>query len=374
VTEACPGGSPPPGRWGARWRGAVRWRGDTARRWALLVVLTVAGTAGLDVLAVPSPALFAGLVVAAALALLGAGPARVARPATAAAQAVIGVVIGVLARAETLVAVAQHWLAVLVVGTATLALSMAAGLLLGLRPGVTPLTGMLALTAGGASGLVAVSRELGGDERVVAVVQYLRVVLVTVSMPVVAALLYGASGGAGSGAAAGPSAPWSAGLALTVGCAAVGVPVARLLKVPAGALLGPMVVALVCTLLGLSHAAAPPSALVELAYAVIGWQAGVRFTRESLRTVAALLPAAVGLIAAVVAACAALGALLARLTGTTPLEGYLATTPGGIYAVLATAISSGVDVAFVVAVQVLRVIVMLLVAPVVARRVARLRR
>src|SRR6185295_17343292 len=192
---------------------AARWRGDTARRWALLV--------------------------AAALALLGAGPARVARPATAAAQAVIGVVIGVLARAETLVAVAQHWLAVLVVGTATLVLSMAAGLLLGLRPGVTPLTGMLALTAGGASGLVAVSRELGGDDRVVAVVQYLRVVLVTVSMPVVAALLYGASGGAGPGPA-GPSAPWYTGLALTAGCAAVGVPLARLAKVPAGALLGPM--------------------------------------------------------------------------------------------------------------------------------------
>jgi hypothetical protein len=285
------------------------------------------------------------------------------------------VVIGVLARAETLVAVAQHWLAVLVVGTATLALSMAAGLLLGLRRGVTPLTGMLALTAGGASGLVAVSRELGGDDRVVAVVQYLRVVLVTVSMPVVAAALYGASGGGGPGAGVpGPSAPWPTGLALTAGCAAVGVPLTRLLKVPAGALLGPMALALVLTLTGLSRGATPPAALVELAYAVIGWQAGVRFTRESLRTVARLLPAAVGLIAAVVVLCAALGALLARLTGATPLEGYLATTPGGIYAVLATAISAGVDVAFVVAVQVLRVVVMLLVAPTVARWVAHLRR
>ncbi len=45
-----------------------------AARWALLVALTAAGTAGLDVLAVPSPALFAGLVAAALLALLGAGP------------------------------------------------------------------------------------------------------------------------------------------------------------------------------------------------------------------------------------------------------------------------------------------------------------
>ncbi len=341
-----------------------------AARWALLVAVTAAGTAGLDALAVPSPALFAGLVAAALLALLGRAPGRVARPLSTSAQAVVGVVIGVLARPDTLVAVAHDWLPVLLVGSGTLALSMAAGLLLGRMPGVSPLTGMLALTAGGASGLVAVSRELGGDERVVAVIQYLRVVLVTVSMPLVATAVYGASGSAGS-APAPDGGAWYTGLLLTVGCGAVGVPLARLLRVPAGGLLGPMTVALVLTLTGVAGAAAPPAVLVELAYAVIGWQAGVRFTRESLRVVAGLLPAAVGLIAAVVAMSAALGALLARLTGVTPLEGYLATTPGGIYAVLATAISAGVDVAFVVAVQVLRVVVMLLVAPAVARRVGR---
>jgi hypothetical protein len=339
-----------------------------AARWALLVALTAAGTAGLDALAVPSPALFAGLVAAMLLALAGSSPGRVARPLSTSAQAVVGVVIGVLARPETLVAVARSWLPVLLIGCGTLALSMAAGSLLGRRPGVSTLTGMLALTAGGASGLVAISRELGGDDRVVAVIQYLRVVLVTVSMPLVAAAVYGASGGAGSGAAA--TGPWYTGLLLTVVCAAVGLPPARLLHVPAGGLLGPMTVALVLTLTGVVGDVAPPDLLVELAYAVIGWQAGVRFTRESLRLVAGLLPAAVALIAAVVVVSAALGALLARLTGATPLEGYLATTPGGIYAVLATAISSGVDVAFVVAVQVLRVIVMLLVAPAAARWVA----
>jgi uncharacterized protein len=61
------------------------------------------------------------------------------------------------------------------------------------------------------------------------------------------------------------------------------------------------------------------------------------------------------------------------VTGVTPLEGYLATTPGGVYAVLATAISSGADVTFVVAVQVLRVVVMLVLAPAVARLVGRRR-
>jgi len=358
VTEA-----PPPDEPGRR---------RLVARWALLVALTAAGTVALDALAVPSPALFAGLVGAAALALLGLAPGRVARPLSISAQAVVGVVIGVLARSETLVAVARDWLPVLLVGSGTLALSMAAGLLLGRSRGVSALTGMLALTAGGASGLVAVTRELGGDERVVAVVQYLRVVLVTVSMPVAAGAVYGASADAVSGPES-AGAPWYLGLLLTVACGAVGVPLARQLRVPAGGLLGPMTVALVLTLTGVAGGAVPPSALVELAYAVIGWQAGVRFTRESLRVVAGLLPAAVALIAAVVAACAALGALLARLTGATPLEGYLATTPGGIYAVLATAISSGVDVAFVGAVQVLRVVVMLLVAPAIARVVARRR-
>ena len=267
----------------------------------------------------------------------------------------------------------------------------------------------MALTAGGASGLVAVSRDLGGDDRAVAVVQYLRVVLVTVSMPIVAAVVYDAPGdagpaGAGSGgtaaaaraaaslqeshvhatwlqergfpamAVAVPAGPVSAslaGLLLTAVCAAIGLPLARLLRVPAGGLLGPMIVALVLTLAGVTGAARPPVLLVELAFAVIGWQAGVRFTRESLRVVAGLLPAATALIAAVVVGCAALGAVLARLTGVTPLEAYLATTPGGIYAVVATAVSSGVDVAFVVAVQVLRVVLMLLVAPPVARLMAR---
>ena len=69
-------------------------------------------------------------------------------------------------------------------------LSIIAGALLGLHRDVTPLTGSLALVAGGASGLVAIARELGGDDRVVAVVQYLRVALVTASMPVVVTLIY----------------------------------------------------------------------------------------------------------------------------------------------------------------------------------------
>ena len=360
--------------------GSGRWR-----RWALLVGLTGALTAVMVVLRVPSPALFAGLLVATVLALSDRAPARVPRPATTAAQAVLGVVIGVLVQPSTVAGLATSWLPVLLVGLATLATSVAAGLLLGLRRGVSPLTGVLSLIAGGASGVVAISRDLGGDDRLVAVVQYLRVGLVTATTPVVAALWFDASATAFAAAAATAPPPgdtsWTAAVgfvavgfvdvAFVAGCALLGLPLARLLRIPAGGLLGPMVVAIVLDLAGLSGGATPPALLVELAYAVIGWQAGVRFTRESLRIVLGSLPAATALIAALVVACAGLGLLLSRLTGASVLEGYLATTPGGIYAVLATAVSAGVDVTFVMAAQVLRVLLMLLAAPVLARLAGR---
>ncbi|QYN31917.1 AbrB family transcriptional regulator [Pseudonocardia sp. DSM 110487] len=346
----------------------MRSRTPAWARWALLIVLTVGSTAALTPLGVPSPALFAGLVVATVLALAGL-PVAAPGPVNGAAQAVIGVVIGVLAQPGTLAGLAGQWVPVLLVSVATLAVSMAAGLLLGLRRGISPLTGMLALTAGGASGLVAVSRELGGDDRTVAVVQYLRVGMVTATMPVVATLGFGAAAGAG------PGAPGSAPLVVDIGylavCAVAGTVLARAARVPAGALLGPMVVAIAINMTGWSFGAIPPAPLVEIAYAVIGWQAGARFTRESLRTVlGALLPAAT-LVVGVIVACAGLGLLLSTLTGTTPLDGYLATTPGGVYAVLATAVSAGTDVTFVMAVQVLRVIVMLLVTPAIARLAGR---
>jgi uncharacterized protein len=335
--------------------------------WVWLAVPTAALTALMAAVDVPSPALFAGLLVATVLALVGVAPAAVPGVATTAAQAVIGVVIGVLAQPGTLAALAPQWLPVLLVTLATLAVSMAAGLLLGLRRGVSGLTGILALTAGGASGLVAISRDLGGDERVVAVVQYLRVGVVTAAMPLVAALGYGASARGAARPETAVGAPWYLDLALVVVCAGAGIGLAKLLRLPAGGLLGPMVVAIALNLTGWSFGASPPDLLVELAYAVIGWQAGVRFTRESLRVVLGLLPLAAALIVGVIAVCAGLGWLLSVSTGASFLDGYLATTPGGVYAVLATAISAGSDVTFVVTAQVLRVIAMLLVAPLIAR-------
>jgi membrane AbrB-like protein len=338
------------------------------KRWTLLLVVTVAVTLPLTIVGVPSAALFAALVVGMVLALLSFAPARVPRKAGVAAQGVLGVYIGTMVHRDALTALGSDWPIVLAVAIATLVLSIVAGALLGLHRDVSPLTGALALVAGGASGLVAIARELGGDDRVVAVVQYLRVALITASMPVVVTLVYHAEK---TGHTAPPvqtgAAPWYLSVGMLVAIVLVGVTVGRLVRLPGAGLLGPMALTIALELTGLSFGLSVPLALVQIGYAVIGWQAGVAFTREAMRAIGRALPAALGLIVFLNVATAGLGILLAHVTGISPLDGYLSTSPGGIYAVLATAVETGSNVTFIIAAQVVRVLLMLFAAPLMAR-------
>ncbi len=334
---------------------------------ALVAAAALAAAVALDRAGVPSPALFGGLLAGLVRGLAGRTVIDLPRAVQAAAQAVVGVSIGALVDPGTLAAIGEDWLPVLLVTLGTLLLSIVAGLLLRLQPGITPVTGAFAMIAGGASGITAMARDLGADDRMVAVLQYLRVVLVVVLVPVAATTVHGGGGATGTAVPVPAGAGLPLDLLVTAGCVLIGVPLARLVRLPVPALLGPLLVAAAADLSGLSGRAGVPAAAEAAALLVIGLAVGVRFTVASLRTVGRALPLALALIAGLIAACAGLGAVLAAATGVSGLDAYLATTPGGLYAVLATATGSGADATFVLAVQVLRLFVMLLAAPLLAR-------
>ena len=67
---------------------------------------------------------------------------------------------------------------------------------------------------------------------------------------------------------------------------------------------------------------------------MIGLAVGLGFNPTVLRQVARAAPAAVAAILGVIVACGALAAILAATTRVSLLDAYLATTPGGINAVL----------------------------------------
>ena len=351
----------------------------------MVAAATAALAAGMTRLGVPSAALFAAVLAGLVVALTGWPRTRLRRgerlelpaPVSKGGQAVLGVLSGALLQPATLAELAGAWAPVLAAVVATLLVSVLAGLLLGLRRDVDAATGSFAMVAGGASGLTAIAGELGADQRVVAVVQYLRVLLILLAMPVVAVLLGGGPGGGGAGGAGGGGdltaspAPWWADVLFTAAVAGAGIWLARLARLPAGPLLGPMVLAAAASATGLTQGATVPAPVLQVAFALIGLQVGLSFTRSNLRTVGRVLPTALVLIVLVIAATAAVGVPLLRLAGASTLDAYLATTPGGLYAVVATSADSGGDTTLVLAVQVLRLLVMLLLAPLIGAALGR---
>ena len=340
-------------------------------RWAGVAAATIVASVAAAAAGVPSAALFAALLVGIAYALTFGGrhPLTPPKPVLTFGQVVIGVALGAQLTSATLRAVAGDWLPIGVITVATVLISLAAGLLLSRATGLDRPTALLGLIAGGASGIVAMSDELGADARLVAFMQYLRVLIVVVTAPLVATVLFGGGGDALAPGDAG--AGLAADLAFTAGCGVAGLLIARRVPITAGSLLVPLVIAAALSVSGITDGAHVPDRVQDLGFAAIGLQVGLRFTVASIRQAGHLLAAVLAAIAGMIAASGLLALLVLFVTDVSFSDAYLATTPGGLYAVLAVAVGSGGNVGFVLAVQSLRLFAMILVAPPLVRLITR---
>lgn len=338
------------------------------RALSLLLAVTAALVAGL--LALGLPAAFLLGAMGAAMIVAGRGATlRMPERLFALAQAVVGCLIARNFTPALFLTIGRHiglfagvTLSVLLVSTA-LGLALAR---LRLLPGTTALWGSF---PGAATVMVLLSGSFGGDMRLVAVMQYLRVVVVAITASVVARL-WGLSGTAHHAWLA-PIA-WSSFVVLLPIIVLGGLFGPRL-RVPAGALLVPMVVTTVLADVGLVRVELPQPLLV-VSYLVVGWAIGLRFTRESFRDAGRALPQVLGTILALVAACAGIGWVLARAAHIDPLTAYLATSPGGADSIAIIATGTSVDLPFVMATQMGRFVAVLLLGPSLARWAARLTR
>jgi uncharacterized protein len=337
-------------------------------RWIALAAATAAAAVALDRIGLPSASLFAALLVGLVAALLPQRMPDVSPSVFRVAQAVTGVSLGVYVQSSSLSSVADAWLPVTIVSAGTLGLSLLCGWVLVRAVGLDSPTAALGMIAGGASGIVGMARELGADDRLVAVMQYLRVFVVVLLTPILVALAFSHPHGPSPGAVPadtpviGEVRDWAlTGAALAAGALAAGVT-----RIPAGSMLGPMIVAAVLAVTVGDFQV--PAIVREPAFAAIGLQVGLRFTRDLLGQVGRLLLPTLLCIAGLLVACFGLALILDATTDASLLDAYLATTPGGLYAVLAAAFGTGADTTFVIAVQSLRLFVMVLLAPVVVRK------
>jgi len=338
-----------------------------AAQWALLATLSLAIAVALLVLHLPAAWLLGPMFAGIALGTHGAS-VRVGPSGYVAAQALIGGMIATTITAQIAQTFLAHWWLFLATILATLAASSALGVGLSRSHALPGTTAIWGVTPGAATAMVVMAEAWGADARLVAFMQYLRVICVALFAAGIAHFMLHL------GSVARPLPAVLAPVDITACAETLAVLGAAAwlglrLRVHAGALLLPAFAAAALHLAGWLRIELPPLLLI-VTYALVGWTIGLRFTREAFRHSLGALPAILASIATLIAICAALSWVLARVAHVDALTAYLAMSPGGMDTVAIIAASSPVDLPFVMCLQTVRLFVVIAFGPRLARWVA----
>ena len=339
--------------------------------WILLIVVSVIVSLILEALGFPASFLIGPLLVGMVFAVRGAN-LSVPRPYLLASQAVVGCLVARALDPDILGSIAQDWPAILLVVATTVIASTFAGWMIartGLLPGTTAAWGC---SPGAATGMVAMAEEFGADPRLVAFMQFLRVTMVVIVATLVSRLVFGVTGGENeSQSALIPFADQLPDLLKTLGIAIFGGFAARLLKVPSGAVFIPLICAATMQGMGFLNIILPPWLLVT-AFAIIGLWVGLRFTQETVLYALRALPVMLVGTLTLILLCCLSAVMLVWLVETDPLTAFLATVPGGLDAIAIIAVDSNADISFVLALQTVRLFVVIVTGPLLAKMICRL--
>jgi membrane AbrB-like protein len=351
----------------AGWRGLETWA--VPAQWMFLLALSVLISVLWGATGLPAALLLGPMIAGIVCGVYGAR-LQVPRVPFVGAQAVIGVMVSAAVTPAIITMLGSHFaLFTLVIGATLFGAALIGWVIsrLGLIPGATAVYGT---SPGAANAMVLLGEAQGADARLVAFMQYSRVLLVALAAALVAHFW------ANRTSAHAPGAPWLAqvdwlNLAAIVGIAALSQQLARLLRLQAWALLGPLIV------LSALHAAGwiavdLPRWLLAGAYALIGWQIGLAFRRETLVHVRRAMPVVAVAALCLMALCGLLAWALTKLAHVDALTAYLATSPGGLDSIAIIAASAPqVDLPFVLALQSVRLLLVIGLSPLITRLVVR---
>jgi uncharacterized protein len=338
-------------------------------RWFALLTLSAAIFAGWSALRLPAALLLGPMIGAIVLGVNGV-KLQVPRLPYLGAQALIAAMVaGSITRSILVTFTDQYWLFCGVI-FGTLLGAAGIGWLIsrtGLIPGATAVYGT---SPGAANAMVILGEAEGADARLVAFMQYSRVLLVALAAALVARFW------AHVGNAHAPAAPWFGPvpwghLGMVLILALLAQQFARMLRLQAWALLGPMI------LLSALHAAGwlqidLPRWLLAAAYACLGWHVGLGFRRDALIHAGRAMPVVIAAALSLMGFCVALAWCLVKFTGTDALTAYLATSPGGFDSIAIIASSTPqVDMPLVLALQSVRLVCVIGLAPPITRFVVR---
>lgn len=337
--------------------------------WPALSVLSSILIVVLEWARLPAAFLIGPMLAAIALGVSGA-QLQVPPILFRAAQATVGIMIAIALSPAIIPEFIAHWPIFVGAVIVTLAASSLLGWLISrwnILPGTTAIWGS---APGAASAMVIMAGAFGADERLVAFMQYLRVIMVSVGAALIARLFIDMPASDAPGVdlfRAVEAVPFA--IAAATGLAGAGL--ATLLRLPSPYFIGAFILGAVLTLSGTAQMQLPP-ALLAASFVVIGWTIGLKFDRPTVVYAVRSLPQLIVAILLLMGFCGAIAWLISHELGIDPLTAYLATSPGGMDSVaIIAAAAEGTDISFVMTMQALRFVVVLFLAAPLARFLAR---
>ena len=217
---------------------------------------------------------------------------------------------------------------------------------------------------GGLQDMLVFGVEAGGDARALSLVHATRVLAIVTIMPGLLSFAWGLSFDSAPGAPLAATPPGQ--LALMALCAGAGWWGAARIGLFGAAILGPMALTAAASLGGLI-AVRPPAEAILAAQFFIGIGVGVKYVGVTVEEVRRILAAALGYCLLLAALSVAFAEAAHFLAGAPQVEALLAFAPGGQGEMVVLAVVAGADVAFVVTHHLVRLVVVILGAPLAAR-------
>jgi len=338
--------------------------------WKALLVTVALGTAGGALfrwLTIPLPWMLGAVTFTTIAAMSGKVRVAMPRKLRAGFLTILGVLLGA-SFTPAIIERMHDWLWT-VAGLAVWALVAGVGAYIYLRrfARFDKVTAFFAATPGGLAEMVLVGGQLGANVPTLALCHAVRVMLVVLAVPIWFRL-EGLIAPQQTQALVGLLDVAPADYAILAACAIGGSFVGNRLKLPAAGMLGPLLCSVAVHLAGFTDSQ-PPYVLTAAAQVVLGSAIGQRFAGTTPRSIAA--DAAHGAVAtAIMLGFAILFAVaFARVTGQSFPGLVLAYAPGGFAEMSLIALALSVDSAFVASHHLIRIILVVTLAPLLFRKV-----
>ncbi len=226
-------------------------------------------------------------------------------------------------------------------------------------------TAFFSAIPGGLSEMILVGDSFGGDARRISLSHGTRILIVVMVLPFWFRFVEGV-----------PAAPFTEDmslfgmaaedLAVLSVCGLLGYVAARAARLPAYALTGPMIISAAAHLAGLTTSRPPPE-LLSVAQVVVGSAIGARFAGVSFAELRRTVLLAIVATAIMLTMTVVMGLALRPIVGVDLAGLVLAYSPGGVAEMTLVALGLNIDVAFVSTHHLVRISLLVVVAPLIYR-------